>query len=75
MVFATEILQILSNFILNSFDALPTEGGILRVRVKGVGDCVHVTVADNGSGMSDSGSLPVVRRHCFLKYMSLQLLS
>jgi signal transduction histidine kinase len=53
-VFATEILQILSNFILNSFDALPAEGGILRVQVKRVGDRIHVTVADNGCGMSDS---------------------
>jgi signal transduction histidine kinase len=53
-VFATEILQILSNFILNSFDAFPAEGGTLRIRVKRVGDRIHVTVADNGSGMPES---------------------
>ena len=35
-VFASEILQILSNFIVNSFDAAPSEGGILCVRVRNV---------------------------------------
>jgi signal transduction histidine kinase len=53
-VFASEILQILSNFIVNSFDALPNEGGILCVRVRTVGDRIHVTVSDNGSGMESS---------------------
>lgn len=53
-VFASEILQILSNFILNSFDAAPSEGGVLCVRVKNVGNRIHVTIADNGRGMEDS---------------------
>jgi len=53
-VFASEILQILSNFILNSFDAAPSEGGVLCVRVKNVGKRIHVTIADNGRGMEDS---------------------
>jgi len=52
-VFASEILQILSNFIVNSFDAAPLEGGVLCVRVKKVGDRIHVTVADNGSGIEE----------------------
>lgn len=52
-VFASEILQILSNFIVNSFDALPNEGGILCVRVRSVSDRIHVTVSDNGCGMED----------------------
>jgi signal transduction histidine kinase len=52
-VFASEILQILSNFIVNSFDAAPEEGGVLCVRVRTVGDRIHVTVADNGSGMDE----------------------
>lgn len=52
-VFASEILQILSNFIVNSFDALPDHGGVLCIRVKNAGDRVHVTVADNGSGIDE----------------------
>lgn len=52
-VFASEILQILSNFIVNSLDALPTEGGVLCVRVRNTGDRIHVIVADNGSGIEE----------------------
>ena len=52
-VFAGEILQILSNFIVNSFDALPEQGGRLCIRVKKAGDRIHVTVADNGSGIEE----------------------
>jgi len=53
-VFASEILQILSNFIINSFDALPNEGGVLRVRVRKAGDFVIITVADNGKGIEEN---------------------
>lgn len=52
-VFASEILQILSNFILNSFDALPDQGGELCIRVKTVADRIHITVADNGTGIEE----------------------
>ena len=52
-VFASEILQILSNFIINSFDALPNEGGVLRVRVRKASDRVIITVADNGKGIEE----------------------
>lgn len=52
-VFASEVLQILSNFILNSFDALPDQGGKLCVHVKSVGDRIHITVADNGRGIEE----------------------
>ena len=46
-----EILQILSNLILNSLDALPDEGGTLNLRVKVTQGRVVITVADNGSGI------------------------
>ena len=52
-VFAGEILQILSNLIVNSFDALPELGGKLCIRVKRVGDQIHITVADNGKGIEE----------------------
>jgi signal transduction histidine kinase len=50
-VYASEILQVLSNLIINSYDALPEAGGTLCLRVKNRGDRIHITVADNGSGM------------------------
>jgi signal transduction histidine kinase len=53
-VFASEILQVLSNLIINSYDALPESGGTLCLRVKSRGDQVHITIADNGSGIDPS---------------------
>jgi signal transduction histidine kinase len=50
-VFAGEILQILSNLILNSLDALPERVGILCVRVRTSQDKVHITISDNGAGV------------------------
>lgn len=53
-VFAGEILQVLSNLILNSLDALPEAGGVLTLRVKTYGGKVHILIADNGTGMEPS---------------------
>jgi signal transduction histidine kinase len=53
-VFAGEILQILSNLILNSLDALPESDPVLCVRVKTFQGKVHITIADNGSGIDPS---------------------
>ena len=53
-VFASEILQILSNLILNALDAAPDQGAVLCVRVKQRGENVVVTIADNGSGIEKS---------------------
>ena len=49
--FGTEILQVVSNLILNALDALPRESGRLSFRVKTHGEAIHITVSDNGSGM------------------------
>jgi len=46
-----QILQILSNLILNSLDALPDAGGILSLRVRKQRGHVVITVADNGTGI------------------------
>ena len=51
-VLGNEILQVVSNLLLNAFDALPEIGGEMCIRVKTVGESVHITIADNGSGMS-----------------------
>jgi signal transduction histidine kinase len=50
-VMGTEILQVLSNLILNALDALPSEDGRIHVRVRTRGKFVHIVIADNGSGI------------------------
>ncbi len=49
-VHATEILQVLSNVLVNAIDALPSEGVIcLRLRKRQNG--IHFVIADNGHGI------------------------
>ena len=45
-----EILQVISNLIVNAVDALPN-GGILSLRVRKVQGKVRISVADNGHGI------------------------
>lgn len=45
-----ELLQVLSNLIVNAIDALP-EGGTLHVRVRKLNAKIRLTVADNGHGI------------------------
>jgi signal transduction histidine kinase len=47
-----EILQVLSNLLLNSLNALPDQGATFRLRVRIVGKRVQMTIADNGHGIS-----------------------
>ena len=49
---AGEMLQVLSNLILNAIEALPMSG-VLRVRVWKCPREVHVVVADNGNGVPE----------------------
>ena len=53
-VVAGEILQVISNLILNAMDALPPEGAVLSIRVKPRGRHVIVLVADNGCGIDQA---------------------
>jgi signal transduction histidine kinase len=55
-VFGSEILQVLSNLILNAVDALPRDQGRISVRVKSRGQLVHILVSDNGEGIPDEFS-------------------
>jgi signal transduction histidine kinase len=59
-VFGAEILQVISNLLLNSLDAFPKRDAQLRIRVRAAKDSVHITVADNGSGIH-----PEVIKHLF----------
>ncbi len=50
-VVGSEIMQVLSNLILNAVDALPRGEGRISVRVKSTGQSVHILVSDNGEGI------------------------
>jgi signal transduction histidine kinase len=62
-VFAGEILQVLSNLIINALDALPETGGIMTLRLKTLKGKVHISVADNGSGITPAMSKVMFRPH------------
>ena len=50
-VYGSEILQVVSNLILNAIDVLPHGEGLIHIRVKTCHKCVHLTVTDNGPGI------------------------
>jgi len=64
-VFGSEILQVVSNLLLNALDALPKENAKMSMRVRTQGDAVTITVSDNGSGMT-----PEVMKRLFQPYRS-----
>ena len=49
-IYTTEMLQVLSNLIMNSLDALPNDG-TLRMRLRKSNRGAHIVVADNGHGI------------------------
>lgn len=51
-IFGTEILQVVSNLLLNAVDALPRENGKISLRVRTRRQFVYLTISDNGTGMS-----------------------
>jgi C4-dicarboxylate-specific signal transduction histidine kinase len=55
-VFGSEILQVLSNLILNAVDALPRGEGRISVRVRSGGQRVHILISDNGGGIPENFS-------------------
>ena len=62
-IFGAEILQVISNLLLNALDALPKRNAQLRIKIRTGKESVHITVADNGSGMH-----PEVFKHLFEPY-------
>ncbi len=52
-VFGSEILQVVSNLILNAPDVLDDGKGVICVGVKRCPQCIHITVADNGPGIPE----------------------
>ncbi len=51
MVVGSEILQVVSNLILNALEALPLVDGEIHIRVKACTNSVHFMISDNGSGI------------------------
>jgi signal transduction histidine kinase len=49
-----EILQVLSNFILNALDALPESGAVLCLRMSADKERAYITISDNGHGIPPS---------------------
>ncbi len=49
-----EIHQLLTNLLANAYDAVPTEGGVVEVDGRRVGNRVILSVADNGSGVPEA---------------------
>lgn len=60
-----EILQVLSNFILNAIDALPEKGAVLCFRVRTDAKRAHIIISDNGHGIH-----PSVRKTLFDPYVT-----
>ena len=52
-VYGSEILQVVSNLILNAIDVLPRGEGKICICVKAYPQRVHLTVADNGPGVPE----------------------
>jgi signal transduction histidine kinase len=49
-----ELLQVISNLLLNALDAVKDQtGATLHLRVRDAGGCVHITIADNGTGIPE----------------------
>jgi signal transduction histidine kinase len=62
-VFAGEILQVVSNLIINALDAVPETGGVLSLRVKTYKGKVHISVTDNGEGIAPPMSKLLFQAH------------
>lgn len=60
---AGEILQVVSNLLLNSLQALPAEDARIRLRIRKVGNQVNITIADNGHGIPRSLHDSLFRPH------------
>lgn len=60
-----EMLQVLTNFILNAIDAMPEKGAVLCLRLRNDKERAHITISDNGHGIH-----PSVRKRLFEPYVT-----
>jgi signal transduction histidine kinase len=59
----TEILQVISNLLLNAIDAFSKDDRHVQISVRSVGTRAYITVHDNGEGIT-----PELRDHLFEPY-------
>ena len=64
-VFGSEILQVISNLLLNALDALPEEDARLRISIRKDRDVIKIAISDNGCGIS-----PQVRKKLFTPHVT-----
>jgi signal transduction histidine kinase len=64
-VLGGELLQVFSNFVLNSLDALPEKDAVLCLRMRSDKHKAYITISDNGHGIHDS-----IRRNLFQPYIT-----
>src|ERR1700729_2116648 len=62
-VFAGEILQVVSNLIINALDAVPESGGVLSLRVRRYKGKVPLSVTDNGRGVTPAMAKVLFQAH------------
>ena len=62
-VFGGEILQVISNLIINALDAVPETGGVLSLRVRRYKGKVHLSVTDNGRGVTPAMAKVLFQAH------------
>jgi signal transduction histidine kinase len=62
-VFGGEILQVISNLIINALDAVPETGGVLSLRVRRYKGKVHLSVTDNGHGVTPAMAKVLFQAH------------
>ena len=62
-VFGGEILQVISNLIINALDAAPETGGVLSLRVRRHKGKVHLSVTDNGHGVTPAMAKVLFQAH------------
>jgi len=61
--FGGEILQVISNLIINALDAVPETGGVLSLRVRRYKGKVHLSVTDNGHGVTPAMAKVLFQAH------------
>ncbi len=64
-VLGGELLQVFSNFILNSLDALPDRDAVMCLRIRSDQERAHITISDNGHGIH-----PSIREKLFQPYVT-----
>ncbi|WP_185827327.1 ATP-binding protein [Edaphobacter aggregans] len=56
-------MQVISNLIINALDAVPETGGVLSLRVRRHKGKVHLSVTDNGHGVTPAMAKVLFQAH------------